>query len=479
MEGKCCMHKRLFILALIIAVLAGCFGCGRTEVPEESTTDTTTVTSESVTETTKVDLQGYEFTWVNSENSYPFALYFSNPEDADEQAIADVCGELEREYNFTFSNKRIGAMELDEELIIACKAGTKLGDFILCDEDTWGEATLSGYLRRLDTDEIRAYEMDVLDGSQFDPYLTEAAKVGGQVFVTAIFGEYSDPLLGFFCAFNKTLVADAGYPAEVIYQAVRDGVWTWDVYIDICRAGAVYDEESGAYTVWGSTLYNTVRVINTMCEGIIVFQDGRYVSNLGDISLNSAISTLLGRLLGDPTVYQPPAKIYGSPWIEFSEQKTLFGSFDNLYTLIQRAPFDYGVVPMPRGGAVIEYSSTLPGCSGYCLQTANGDWEKSCFIFGKLGEALNDTEAAVKRLSSLLPDAESLEMMREYILPNTKAEHVYINQEMIETWFEFYSEVKNAYQSGVGLQESIAAATSEYGDVFSAAVESAFEAFNK
>jgi hypothetical protein len=468
--------KRLAVM-LAAVVLLGLFGCSRAK-PEESTTATsTTVTSESVTETTKVDLQGYEFTWVSSFRSH-IALYFSDPENADEQAVMDVCGELEEEYNFTFSNRYIDYLEIDKELIIAGKAGTKSGDFILGYEDMWGEALLRGYLRRLDTDEVRACGMDVLDESQFDTYLTEAAQLGGQVFVTSISGEYTDMQLGYFYAFNKQLVENAGYPAEVIYQAVRDGVWTWDVYIDICKAGAVYDEESGTYTVWGSPGYRAVDVINTMCEGIVIYQDGKYVSNLSDISYNLAVSTLLGRLLGDPAVYQYKWTGAVSANVKFRSQEAIFGMFDTVYDTKSYAAFEYGVVPLPRGGAVKEYTSLLPGCIGYCLQTANGDWEKSCFIFGKLGEALNDTEAAVERFSALLPDAESLEMMREYILPNMRAEHMYLTQEMTDMWYASYMEVSESYKNGAGLGESIAGAA-EYAEAFDAAVAEAFRGVNK
>jgi hypothetical protein len=41
---------------------------------------------------------------------------------------------------------------------------------------------------------------------------------------------------------------------------------------------------------------------------------------------------------------------------------------------------------------------------------------------GLLGEALNNTGAAVGRLESLLPDTASFEIVRNYILPSMKVE---------------------------------------------------------
>ena len=127
-----------------------------------------------------------------------------------------------------------------------------------------------------------------------------------------------------------------------------------------------------------------------------------------------------------------------------------------------------------------QYVTTMPNCSGCCLQEANGDWEKSCFVFGKLGEALNDTEAAVERLSALLPDVESEEMVRDYILPNMRVNLVSIGNDLGEMWTDFQAEIYQAScLNGVEVYESVSAAVEKNATEFAAAMGKAFELFNK
>jgi hypothetical protein len=52
------------------------------------------------------------------------------------------------------------------------------------------------------------------------------------------------------------------------------------------------------------------------------------------------------------------------------------------------------------------------------IQTANKDWETTCFLFGEVGKALNDEQAGIDKLCVYVRDADSVEMFTDYILPN-------------------------------------------------------------
>jgi hypothetical protein len=166
-------------------------GCGKKE-PEDSTVtttsaSTTTTTSEETTESTteKIDLQGYNFLWINGGRN---GLYYATPGNADQQGVMDIIYTIEDAYNCTFTDNDLGYSSngLVTPFFTAAMAGDKFADVIFGEQSCWGSSILQGYARRLDTDEVRATGMDVLDPTQFNTYVTNAAKIDEEVYVTYI-----------------------------------------------------------------------------------------------------------------------------------------------------------------------------------------------------------------------------------------------------------------------------------------------------
>jgi len=458
--------KNVIVFALASLLLITCIGCKRTDEPEESTTGTSTETSESTTN--KVDFGGYEFVFMNANQAHAErALWYDEPQTAQEQAVMDAMDGIASEYDCRFANVENADTE---SIAAACESGVKLADFIC---EPLEITAFNGYFRRLDTDEVRACGMDVLNAEQFDATAVKACSVAGEVYNVYISGGAILPHLGYFYAFNKELVAGAGYPAEVVYQAVRDGVWTWDVFLDICRAGTVYNSETEKYDVYGlSTLYVKYEIL-TMCDGLICYDGERIASGLGDVSCISAISTVVNRMYNDPGIVYEMPKYSSSSKTSFYSENALFCPFDSLYLLgFGDFDFEYGIVPLPKGSASSGYTSPiLSTLVGYATQTANSDWQTSCYIFGLLASRLNDSRTAIEAMTEYLPDAESLEMLRDYVMPNIKIDYILLSDGAASVFWK----VQTAVEEGVSAVEAV----EQYSVEFDAAVESAFEAFNK
>jgi len=464
------------ILALVLAVLTAAAllsGCGGEEEPdptETTTVTTTTTTIETTTTEAQFTLEGYSFTFVGAHYSgRGSALWYNDPGTAGQQEIMDAYLAIQNEYGCTITNINYPS---EEKLFAAFTAGDKVGDFIYVEDDIFGASVVKGYVRRLDTDEVRAVGMNVLDPEQFDNVSVKTGLLGGEAYICRITNETLYAQTGRFYCFNKTMTAAAGYPAEVIYQAVRDYTWTWDVLIDICHAGAVYNDETGLYDIAGVSRVFTNPELATMCNGLVYWDGERYVSGISEISTLTALNTVVTRLIMDPSVMFT-IYLYGSVASRqyFYDQRTLFGAFDNLNDPYACCDFPYGVVPMPRGGTVGEYVSLLTNFQGYICQTANEDWEKACAIMGLIGDALNRPEESALYLESMTHDAESIEMLENYIQPNIKLD---VSGFCSEAWDIFWNDIRGGMRAGMTAAQAVA----ENKEAFEQALDEYWGEFN-
>ena len=243
--------KKAVLYSLTFLMLFSCIACGRTKTPEESTTtseSTSTTTTTQPTETTKVDLGGYEFSILTKKNGFP---WYSQPLNEEQQEYMDIWHTLEAEYRFKVS---ITQFEQMDTLDTYALSGVKAADVMYGSTDFFVAPLLGKYLKQLDTPEVREAGLDLSDGKIFEQNLINAVRIDDEAYFFNFCGEYFEAQIGHFAAFNKALCASAGYPAEVIYKAVRDHAWTWDVFLDVCRAGMVYDGASGEYSVYGTSI---------------------------------------------------------------------------------------------------------------------------------------------------------------------------------------------------------------------------------
>jgi len=474
--------KKVILYFLTLFLLVSCIGCGCTDEPEESTTEITTKSVNTTSEivTTNTDLSRYILT-LNA-GVRDAGLYYDNPSAAGEQEIMEVWETLMEAYEFTIETVTMGDYD---DFRAACAAGQKAADILSFSAWYICRSVLSGYLMRLDIEEVRATGLNVMDSQMVDLYYTEATKLDNKVFSLKFTNSNRPVGVGYVCIFNKKLAADAGYPAEVIYQSVRDGVWTWDVFADICKAAAIYDKENCVYEVWGCDVTNSSAMLQSMGEPIIRYERGKYVSGINRLSFVSAYNKMLS-MLGDSDIYHRydygdlGSAAYSSRFLN-GETVFIIKTYTRNETVLnfpttETCNFEFGIVPLPIGGSASGYmTDTEP--SGTCIQAVNADWEKVCFLLAEFSKLYNDSEAGLEVLRNLLCDAESYEMIREYVLPNQVCAGLLQASEenMRSIASAFISSAKTEYNE---IQNIISAAM-EYSEQFSAAVDEVFKGFNK
>lgn len=471
--------KKYRILALILAVLmvSTIFaGCGKKEPAD--TSDTTTSESTTTTETTpeitttKLDLKGYNFQWINGSRN---GLFYAEPANADQQAIMDAVHNIEDMYNCTFAENNLGyGSGLRTPFLATAMTGDKFADVIFAEQDVWGNAILQGYTRRLDTDAVRATGMDILDPAQFNSYVVNVAKVGDEYHAAAIYGANYGQQIGHVLCFNKALVTAIGYSANTIYKAVRDYDWTWDVLIDISKAGAVLNPETDQYDVSGIGHVFIQSAFPSICNDPIIYKDGKFVSGIDNVSFIAAYNTLTSRVFKDRAVHltPPDGEKYGNSRRReaFYKSEVMFGSFYEMYQPFDNCQFEYGIVPYPHGSSSSKYASNMLYCAAGIIQIANKDWETTCFLFGEVGKALNNEAAGIEKLCTYVRDAESVEMFTDYILPNLTCSKVGFTAETGTAW--------NTITAAVDAGDAVMVAIDANKANFEAAVASAFKSFN-
>ena len=153
----------------------------------------------------------------------------------------------------------------------------------------------------------------------------------------------------------------------------------------------------------------------------------------------------------------------------FYDSQALFGLIDNLGYFVH-CPFEYGIVPLPAGNTLTGYRSPPWAYRAFCMQEANGDWEKSCFILGKAAEAFGDVNAGIESLYKYVQDAESKEMIREYILPGLYLSIAEISSDKTVSLFNSYY---------VAMYDGDRTLAAQYAKQHVAAVAEAFKLFDK
>ena len=95
-----------------------------------------------------------------------------------------------------------------------------------------------------------------------------------------------------------------------------------------------------------------------------------------------------------------------------------FSYYDDTHTVSKKVDYDYGFIPMPKVSEEAEYVSVY-NTYGYCIESANPDPQRSAYILSEIGKILNDTSETAVNIRGYLRDAESLEMITEYVRPNS------------------------------------------------------------
>jgi len=199
----------------------------------------------------------------------------------------------------------------------------------------------------------------------------------------------------------------------------------------------------------------------------VIYEDGKYVSNIDDLAYATAYN-LLTRTISDYTLCMPERwrGVKSAERVFRSEERIVFQPYSNLE---KELDFEYGVVPYPTMNGT-GCKSVLYRSGAAFIQASNPSLEKSCFLIGKIAEIFFDTEAGTAYYENYLCDTDSMEMIREYVLPGLCSDPVLFSSGL---WGGVYGALNN----NVGL--NAVQAVKEYSDIFAAAVEETFAPFNK
>ncbi len=423
----------LLPLVLLLTLLASCGG--KEDIPWQKTTAKTSATTKSTprattteatttaatTPPTDLTFDGYEFVIAGERGTSGNTFFVTAATDAMTNQLIRTYEALEEELDIviTFADASYDAVTAN------AVAGKATGDFVHFRHQYWIPLAVNEYIKPLNTDKIKASGLDVSDPEQVDLYMTNVSKQldGENVWAFSVSGRYFSAPWGHTLGFNKRLCEAAGYPAEDIYQMVRDHTWTWDKFEEICRA--ITDPENNIYGY--HILTNDTIEIASNIPVNSRDENGKWYTNAATDAFKTAVDWVI-RIWNDLDICPEPFDI--ALWS--GDRRELFyvgrrgfvplwcGDFGyELGKCNTTMTDDYGIVPFPMGPDATEYSHVIPDLYGFSLEAANKDVETSAYIMGRFASVLNDPEEYATFARGFMRDDESVEMILEYLLPNT------------------------------------------------------------
>ena len=445
------MSKRIRILSLVLAILmlvpAALAGCSNDEKPENTVATTPAPVSsnasdpvpdssgnETTADQNKIDLEGYEFVLRGRD-----PLLSGNPGDTALGAeLQDIYDTIENDLNCLITvTDSIDCSA--ESLLAASVGGIKLADFLWCHQMNWIPiANLNG-LRPLET--MIDAGLDLYNGNNFNQFYTQMAILKGHHYGLDMTGKFYSTTLGHFYAFNRELTESAGYPADTLFQAVRDGKWNYDMMLEIARKISRDTDGDGVNDIWGVALDTDGNEVWTNGAKMIYYDEAqdKWLANLEDPQLMPALQFMYDISQNDVQI-----PVIGNT-VGRGDRRTMFyegkAGFAGLYggnirdEVCQNfaSTGKMGCLPLPKGPNADKYIMNLVDFDSFVCQNTNLDWEKSAKIMNAIGAAITDFEAyKALTLEQLAGDEQSVEMLFEYALPNAMMNIAKCSKEMYQ-----------------------------------------------
>ena len=450
------MRKRIRILSLVLAilmfvpaVLAGCSNGSEPDVTEATTPSPVSsdasdpVSDSSGNETTaapnKIDLEGYEFV-LNTTHRSGLATNEAANGNADTALygeLMDIYAQIESDLNCV-----IVADSYDnsaESLMTAAVGGVKSQDFICCRQSTWIPLAMMGGIRSLNS--MIDAGLDLYNENNFNQVYTLMSEVEGNIYALDMTGVHVSTALGHFYAFNKELCENAGYPAETLFQAVRDGEWDYDMFLEIARKVAKDTDGDGVNDIWGVALDTDGNEVWTNGAKMIYYDEAqdKWLANLQDPQLMPALQFMYDISQNDVQI-----PVYGNT-VGRGDRRTMFyqggAAFAGLYggnisgdeCREMAGNGKLGCLPLPKGPNADGYIMNMVDLDSFVCLGSNQDWEKSAKIINAIGAAVTDFDAyKEQQLEYLAGDEESVEMLFDYALPNAMMNIAKCSDEMYQ-----------------------------------------------
>jgi len=496
------MSKRMRVLMLVLAVLmivpSILVGCGGSEDPATTTTAATTAATTTAATTTdagttdagtttaattpaETGLDGYEFLMnVQFYSGIRSELGEGEEETSLMTEVFEIYAQIEEELDCT-----ITCVTMDnstEALLPASVGGIKLADFICTRQSTWIPLAMMGGIRPLDT--MVEAGLDLYNEDVFNQTYTMMSEIEGpdgvkHVWAFDMTGKYENTRLGHFYAFNRALTDAAGYPAEMLFDAVRNGEWDYEMMLEIGRKTTKDLDGDGEFDQWGLALDADGNEIWTNGIRFIEYSttEGKWVSNANHPQIMPAL-----QFMSDISQADMQIPVFGNT-VGRGDRRQLFWqgkcAFAGLYGSNIMGDENremagnglWGALPLPKGPDADNYIICMVDLDTFVCQIANQDWEKSVQVINKIGAALTDwDEFKEQMLVDIAGDENSAEMLLEHAVPNAIMNIAKCSDEMYQITRKrgFFS---NIYE----LVLTPAAAAETWQDVIQAELDNVFQ----
>ena len=482
------MSKKIRLLALALAVLmivpmifAGC-SKDDDKKPDTTTPAATDNTSAPATDNTddssettpeKIDLEGYEFHL--STNSYNG---LTNVDDTNTHygtaiydELLDIYAEIEEELNCTIVAENV--TNDMEAMVAASVGGIKVADFVNGRQSTWIPLAMMNALRPLES--MIDAGLDLYNENNFNQVYTKMTEIDGHIWATDMTGKFDNVALGHFYAFNKELCEAAGYPADTLFQAVRDGKWDYAMMVEVARKITKDTEADGKFDIYGVALDCDGNEAWTNGTGPIVNKDGKWVANLKDPQLMPSLDFMYA--LSQPDMTIPVIGDTASRGQRRTNFYTGKAGFAGLYGGNFGDEFkemagngNVGCLPIPKGPNADKYIMNLVDVDIFYCQAANQDWEKSAKVMNAIGSKVTSmADYRQQVLDACGGDEQSIEMLFDIALPNALMNIAKCSDEMYQITR------KGFYKAIYELTLTPAAAAEAYQDQVQAELDSIFK----
>ncbi|PWL51072.1 MAG: hypothetical protein DBY36_02505 [Clostridiales bacterium] len=432
------MKTRSRLLALLLAavmVMALFAACGGDDKPEttmagtdgtskatDTSSEATTPASETTPAETTVDyskLKGYELTIANNGDVFPAMAEDGSYASQSEEELADQLADLEDRLDVTIEDEYLPG-DMLEQLLAASMGGTKLFDLLWARQNKFWPAAKANAILPLDDPRLVNEGLDYTDETRWYQTTVRCSEMFGHPWSLNVASEYVMAQTGYFITFNKELCKSAGY--DDMYQLVRDGKWTWDVYRDIAKKTTKDTNGDGTPDTWGTGATAWGNEIATNGIQPIGEVDGKWRLLLDTEPGIRALQFLYDMNYGDGTRME--AESSGAAREAFANGTVTFnwagmGHINGAGEIIYNSEHDYGIIPMPKGPDATEYCSMHNNLDAFIIQSTNHDLDKVVPILNEWALILNDTESYLNILDDgRCRTEEDKEMMAEYIIPN-------------------------------------------------------------
>ncbi len=450
-------HRKFVAILLAALILVSVAACGPAEDPETTTAVTTAGTSGGTTVGTSTSASESEATTtegtvepefrtfggrtfvVGGQGSGSGRLWTANPEEsaleAEKQAIFD---ELEKDLDINLEFIRPEGIEDMGALLASLFAGDVPSDILFVKMQRWMPLAIKELILPWDDPRIVASGLDTDDPSMFFQPYTQTQTYNDRIYGVMWTGSHMICEFGWCIYFNKQLVADAGTPD--LYQVVRDGKWDWDFFLDLAKKTTIDTNNDGTPEIYGVGTFGYGTELFTWPGAEIIRNEGGKMKVV--LNENAALSALeftrkfaYAEGIRHPEPFGPVHRAFndGEVALVWGEYKTV--QADDLG--FKDSEIDWGLVPMPKAPGADYYVNVLGGVYSTQIFSGHSDQmlEDNAYILAEIARRFTNDEWQDTYLTKYLhDDEEALEMVLDYIWPNTVVDYVWASDAVRESF---------------------------------------------